>query len=169
MKATQSDVAREAGVSSATVDRVLNDRPGVRRRTREIVMEAAIRLGYVADPAVARVDRPISLASVRMRLDFVLPMGTNSFIRNLRQQFVTQGAARPRVDLHTHLIEGFNPDTLAAKLRELHGQTQGVGIIALDHPTVREAIRELAASGAKIVTLASDIFGFASQIRLPGF
>lgn len=157
MKATQSDVAREAGVSSATVDRVLNDRPGVRRRTREIVMDAAIRLGYVADPLVPRVSRPADVASMRMRLDFVLPMGTNSFIRNLGQQLAQQGAARPGVELHTHLIEGFNPDTLAAKLQELHGQTQGVGIIALDHPTVREAIRALAASGAKVVTLASDI------------
>ncbi|TIT97146.1 MAG: LacI family transcriptional regulator, partial [Mesorhizobium sp.] len=35
MRSTLTDIAREAGVSPATVDRVLNNRPGVRARTRE--------------------------------------------------------------------------------------------------------------------------------------
>ena len=45
MRSTLTDVAREAGVSAATVDRVLNNRAGVRERTREIVIETARRLG----------------------------------------------------------------------------------------------------------------------------
>ena len=39
----------------------------------------------------------------------------------------------------------------------MRGQTQGVGVIALDHPTVREAIRSLSANDIKVVTIASDI------------
>ena len=92
-----------------------------------------------------------------LRLDFVLPMGTNAFIKMLQQQLQLQGAARPDLDVEIHSIEGFNPDTLARTLQELRGRTQGVGVIALDHPTVREAIRALSASGVKVVTLASDI------------
>ncbi|RUX92738.1 LacI family DNA-binding transcriptional regulator, partial [Mesorhizobium sp. M7D.F.Ca.US.004.01.2.1] len=49
MRSTLTDIAREAGVSAATVDRVLNNRPGVRARTREIVLEMAQRLGYIAE------------------------------------------------------------------------------------------------------------------------
>ena len=49
MRSTVTDIAREAGVSSATVDRVLNNRNGVRERTREIVLETARRLGYIDD------------------------------------------------------------------------------------------------------------------------
>src|SRR5207245_11256384 len=45
VRSTLTDIAREAGVSPATVDRVLNNRPGVRARTREIVIELAQRLG----------------------------------------------------------------------------------------------------------------------------
>jgi LacI family transcriptional regulator len=41
-RATVHDVARAAGVSLATVDRVLNGRPGVRPQTAEKV-DAAIR------------------------------------------------------------------------------------------------------------------------------
>ena len=45
MRTTVSQIAREAGVSPATVDRVLNDRDGVRPRTREIVLQVARKLG----------------------------------------------------------------------------------------------------------------------------
>ncbi|MDZ7603785.1 MAG: helix-turn-helix domain-containing protein, partial [Hoeflea sp.] len=44
MRSTVSHIAKEAGVSPATVDRVLNGRDGVRARTRDIVMEVATRL-----------------------------------------------------------------------------------------------------------------------------
>ncbi len=41
-----ADVARQAGVSEATVSRVFNDRPGVAPSTRATVMEALDLLGY---------------------------------------------------------------------------------------------------------------------------
>jgi len=148
MRPTLADVAREAGVSPATVDRVLNSRSGVRSRTREQVIETARRLGYIGG---------VAPAPARLRLDFVLPMGTNSFIRTLQQQLESQGAARSDLDVRIQAIEGFNPDRLARTLLDLEGRTQGVGLIALDHPTVREAIRALAEAGVRVVTLASDI------------
>ncbi len=45
-RATITDVAREAGVSKATVSAVLNDRGGVRATTRSRVLEAIERLNY---------------------------------------------------------------------------------------------------------------------------
>lgn len=45
MAARLIDIAREAGVSEATVSRVLNDRPGINAATRRKVLEAARRLG----------------------------------------------------------------------------------------------------------------------------
>lgn len=47
---TSLDVAREARVSSATVSRVLNNKGHVSPETRELVLQAAKRLGYVANP-----------------------------------------------------------------------------------------------------------------------
>ena len=46
-KATIKDVAREAGVSVATASNALNNAKAVRPHTRELVMEAVARLGYV--------------------------------------------------------------------------------------------------------------------------
>jgi alanine racemase len=46
MRARLSDIARQAGVSEATVSRVLNDRPGVSADTRQAVFTALDVLGY---------------------------------------------------------------------------------------------------------------------------
>ena len=152
MRFTLVDIAREAGVSAATVDRVLNNRPGVKKRTREIVLETARRLGYIAaDGVTGEID------TGTLRLDFVLPVGTNTFMRMLHEQLNLQAATRPELDIRIHSLEGFNPETLAATLHDLQGATQGVGLIALDHPTVREAIRALSANGINVVTLATDV------------
>lgn len=150
MRSTLVDVAREAGVSAATVDRVLNNRPGVRDRTREIVIDTARRLGYIT-PTEKKVR------GKTIRLDFVLPVGSNSFMRALHQQLSIQGSALAELDVHIHSIEGFNPDTLAATLAGLAEVTQGIGLVALDHPTVREAIRALAKQDIKVVTMATDV------------
>ncbi|MCB0228824.1 MAG: LacI family DNA-binding transcriptional regulator, partial [Anaerolineae bacterium] len=48
-KVTIVDVAREAGVSYATVSRVLNDEPYVKPETRKRVMTALHEMGYVAN------------------------------------------------------------------------------------------------------------------------
>jgi LacI family transcriptional regulator len=148
LRSTLIDIAKESGVSTATVDRVLNNRSGVSERTRSIVMETARRLGYFGTPHVV---------PDQIRLDFVLPRGTNSFINNLRGQIERQCAAQPILEYHIHDVEGFNPMSLAQKLSEIREQTQGVGLIALDHPTVREAMRALADGGVQVVTLVSDI------------
>src|SRR5260370_33606591 len=59
------DVARKAGVSEATVSRVLNGRPGVAESTRAAVLTALDVLGY---------ERPTQLRGDRARLvGLVLP------------------------------------------------------------------------------------------------
>ena len=51
---TLKDIARELGLSPATVSRALNDYPEVGRVTRERVREAASRLGYAPNPIARR-------------------------------------------------------------------------------------------------------------------
>jgi alanine racemase len=46
MRARLYDIAQQAGVSEATVSRVLNDRPGVSADTRQVVITALDVLGY---------------------------------------------------------------------------------------------------------------------------
>jgi LacI family transcriptional regulator, galactose operon repressor len=73
---TIRDVAREAGVSIATVSRALNDKDDVSVRTRERVQETARELGYAVDPAAR------SLGSHRTGLVAVV-VGDNTGHRDL--------------------------------------------------------------------------------------
>ena len=148
MRPTLSDLAREAGVSTATVDRVLNDRPNVAPRTRALVEAVARRIGYLPEQGEAA---PVHLAAL-------LPAGTNRFIRDLRDRLAAQAAALPGVSLGLHLLPGLDPAGQAAALDRLAG-IDGVIVVALNHRQVRAAIDRLAARAVPVVTLASDLPG----------
>ena len=90
-RASLHDVARAAGVSLATVDRVLHGRAGVRARTVERVNAVVERLGYRPDPAAARLAR-----KRHARLAVVLPSGTNSFVDDARPAGAGGGAVAGR-------------------------------------------------------------------------
>ncbi len=151
---TVAEVAAKAGVSTATVDRVLNRRAGVRAATASRVVAAAEALGYVADSSV------FSTATQRpMRLLFLLPAGPNRFlsllgraIADAKTQFEAF-AMRPTVER----IESFRPDLLARRLREAGREADGVVFMALEDPAVRDAVDALAGRGVPAVTIISDI------------
>jgi len=153
-RATLTDVARAAGVSLATVDRVLNKRAGVHARTVERVTEAVQRLGYRPDPAAARLAR-----QRRHRVAFVLPAGSNSFIALLRKAIDEH---RAWMDDHRAVaqvaeVDVFEPERVARTLLALRGQCDAAVVMAMDHPRVRAAIDELADAGVGVVTLVSDV------------
>ena len=149
------DVARAAGVSLATVDRVVNRRDGVRAKTVARVEAAVAKLGYRADVAAARLAR-----GQTFRFAFVLPTGSNSFMTNLTEQVqrTAEWLAGQRGFIDILHVDVFDPDVLAGTLEELSPAYQGVAVIALDHPRVRAAIDDLAARG-----VAVEMFGIALQ------
>ncbi len=150
---TLEDVARTAGVSLATVDRVLNRRPGVHALTAERVQQAIERLNYRPDRFAARLAR-----GREHRFQFILPTGTNAFMRALEERVRTTAdyVAAERVQIGVSHVDVFDGDILASALDRLHGEVDGVAVVALDHPSVREAIDDLTNSGVTIVTLVSD-------------
>lgn len=153
-KVTLEDVAREAGVSLATADRVVNKRPGVRDRTVARVEEAVAKLGYRPDLAAAKLARNRSY-----RFAFILPVGDNTFMADLaeqvRQSTALLAAQRAFVDMHH--VDVFDPEALGRALEGLPPVYDGVAVVALDHPRVRIAIDDLAARGVAVVTLVSDV------------
>ena len=80
---TIHDVAREAGVSSATVDRVLNGREKVREETARKVYEAARLIGYHAAPLIGqRVQADLP----RLRLGLVLHKERQAFYQQFKAE-----------------------------------------------------------------------------------
>ncbi len=151
---TLADVAREAQVSLATVDRALNGRGGVHSRTMTRIEEAVARLGFRPDPAASRLARRTSY-----RFCVLLPTGSNSFMEGLLAALqATRGwLDERRTSMEIRRVDVFDPLALAAALEELGELFHGVGVVALDHPRVRAAIDELRDRGVAVVTLVSDV------------
>lgn len=155
-KPTVNDIARAAGVSLATVDRVLNARPGVRGRTVKAVQDAVARLGYVRDIAAANLARQRSY-----RFVVALPEGPGESLAALVAAVERAGAqaavSRGEVTLLRYPPE--DAHQLASALAELPADTSGVGLLAPETPVARDAVRLLKGRGIPTVALASDLPG----------
>ena len=77
--AKQADIAKEAGVSLATVDRVLNNRPGVSIRTANKIWKAIEQLQQDSTTLPATQHHPL-------QLDVILPAGPNTFLNILAEK-----------------------------------------------------------------------------------
>lgn len=153
-RATLEDVARIAGVSLATVDRVVNGRNGVRDKTIARVEAAVSRLGYRPDPVAARLAR-----NRDFRFLFILPCGANSFMTLLGEQVArtAEWLATQRAVIDVEHVDIFDAEALSRVLEGVLPGYNGVATIALDHPRVRAAIDDLADRGVPVVTLVSDV------------
>lgn len=154
---TLERIAEEAGVSRATVDRVLNGRHSVRSQTRTIVLDALERLGGVSRNLVPE-PTPLAVAE-RVRVDVVVPANRSTFFTLLVSELRRQAAGREDMDILLHEVEGQAPQDISDAILALRENTQGVGVVAMDHPLIREAIRALTRRNINVVTLVSDIQG----------
>lgn len=149
-----SDVADLAKVSLATVDRVMNRRKGVRARTVDRVLRAALDLGYVDAAELERLQhpRPPNIA-------FLIPMGGNPFFRLLGEKLkeIAQTTSRDQTQVRCFFIESFNASALAAAIRHHARWADGIAFMAIDHPLVREAVEEVGVAGRRLVTIVSDL------------
>ncbi|MDF0583003.1 substrate-binding domain-containing protein [Bradyrhizobium yuanmingense] len=151
---TLKDIAREAGVSLATVDRVLHNRPGVRPDTVRRVKDAIARNSFQPHVAAAELARGRA-----RRFAFVMPSGPNPFMQQIEAYLGEMAAwlSARRLNVEMIATDVFEPAALAASLEALSGDYDGVAVVALDHPSVRAAINDLVDAGAKVVTLVSDV------------
>lgn len=154
-KPTINDLARVAGVSLATVDRVLNARPGVRRATIDKVNKAIAELGYIRDTAAA------NLARRRVyRLLFILPDAANEFVDALVSQVSVQGAqlSHHRTTLAARTVPPFDPQAIVDMLDDLSpDETDGVAVFGPETPAVRDAVNRARARGISVVSLVADL------------
>jgi LacI family transcriptional regulator len=146
-----TDIAAQAGLSRATVDRVLHRRDGVRPETVAQVERAIDELD--------RQRTQVLLSGRAVILDLVMQTpqrfatacrtALESELRGLRP-----AVARARF----HTGEHSDPERAASVLERIARRgSHGVILKAPDHPAVTEAVAALTAAGIPTVTFATDI------------
>jgi LacI family transcriptional regulator len=154
-RATVHDVARTAGVSLATVDRVLNARPGVRPETAEKVEAAIKALDFRRDLSASLLARARDL-----RVVFLIPDGGNAFMESLTAAVARRVRAtrNERLTLTATQYHALDPMALVARLDALSGrQVDCVVVVAPDDPAVAKAIDAVTRRGVAVITLVSDL------------
>ncbi|GAB2579945.1 LacI family DNA-binding transcriptional regulator [Microlunatus antarcticus] len=145
------EIADQAGLSQATVDRVLNGRPGVRRSTADQVQRAVDELDRQRDQ--------VQLGGRTFRVDLVMqaPSRFSSSVRSALEAELP--GLRPAViRSRFHLREEGQPAELAQVLDGI-GRRGSAGVLlkAPDHPAVVDAVTRLHEQGVPVVTLVTDL------------
>ena len=145
------EIARQAGLSEATVDRVLNGRGGVRESTEREVRQA------IAD--LDRQRTQVRLVGRTFMIDIVMqtPERFSTAVRNALE------AELP--DLHPAVVRSRFHFRETAPVKELVGTldriarrgSQGVILKAPDVPEITAAVGRLVAAGIPVVTLVTDL------------
>jgi LacI family transcriptional regulator len=151
---TLHDLATAAGVSIATVDRVINRRLPVSDDTSQRVVQAAEAIGY---HATSLIKRRIHEMPVR-RFGFLLQK-PDAFYRQLGQELVAASRASHIVEVKpiVEFVDDVVPAIIAERLLQIAKKADAVAVVAMDHPVVNEAVESIIAMGKPVFTLLSNI------------
>lgn len=152
---TVADVAREAGVSVATVDRVVNGRLPVREDTARRVLEAAQRIGF---HAVGLIRSRLREQLPEVAVGVLLQRPDEPFYADLARQLqraITGSRVFRGVARLDYWVDD-NPDDIALRLRRLARRCHAVALVSPDHAAVAAAIAEVVDAGVPVFTLLSD-------------
>ncbi|MBC3763846.1 LacI family DNA-binding transcriptional regulator [Quadrisphaera oryzae] len=147
------EIAAQAGLSEATVDRVLHGRPGVRPSTARQVERAVADLQRQADQ--------LQLGGRTWVLDVVVqaPLRFSVEVRTALEAELP-GLRPAVVRARFHLLDGSDPAPVVAALRgAATARSDGVVLKAPLHPDVVAAVGRLAEAGVPVVTLVTDLPG----------
>jgi LacI family transcriptional regulator len=148
---TIKQIAAQAGISTATVDRVLNARPGVHHQTKLRVERAIAELERRAAASLA----------IGWNLYIDVVMHSPARFTALVQAAIERAMADLdpfRVSARFHLFEDIGPAELARRI-EAHAADRPGGIIlkASDEPAIADAVNRVTAQGVPVVTLVTDL------------
>lgn len=151
-KARIIDIALQAGVGTATVDRVLNGRPGVRQKTIDRVKDAARQLEKApVRPAV------IPSIAADMNVDVIIA-GNSGFANDILAQALRRIGKEHGLELRSNYPHRMNPLALVAALEQsLERGSSGLIVQPLEHPAVREVIGRFIGQGIPVVSILTDL------------
>jgi LacI family transcriptional regulator len=154
VRPTIADLAEKAGVSVATVDRVLNRRLPVRGDTAQLVVHAAELIGF---HATGLLKRRLTEVPIR-KLGFLLQK-RDAFYQVLGRELanVTKSASYIEGKPIVEFMDELAPSSIVERIRKVAPKVDAMALVAVDHPLVNEAVETVVASGKPVFSLLSDI------------
>jgi LacI family transcriptional regulator len=149
-KVTIGDVARAAGVSVSTVDRVLNGRGGVDQEKEASVLHWARRLGL---------DRNLEVRPTRLlRIGILMSEASNLFYKSLHEAVARANRIfqANSIRCFVHHVDVLSPERSAARITSAAAEHDALIVVCPEEPRIAAAVAE-AASAVPVVTLVSDL------------
>jgi LacI family transcriptional regulator len=158
---TIQDVARAAGVSVATVDRVLNGRHRVREETSRRVYDAAAQIGF---HAASLLRQRLLEGLPQYRLGFLLQKPDQSFYQAFARELDIAVRDHPGIRgiANIEFSNSQTPTERSEKLREIGARSHAVAMVSPDYPAITAAVEDLKKRNVPVFSLLSD---FASGVR----
>jgi LacI family transcriptional regulator len=153
---TLEDVARQAGVSISTVDRVVSGRLPVRQATAAQVLAAAEELGFYATNLIR--SRLKTELPVR-KFGFVLQQDYMPFYASLGESLkaAAQACTTAHVSTEIDFAEDIEPHIVAERIERLGAVCDALAVVAADHPAISQTIEALAAQDVPVFAAVSDL------------
>lgn len=154
VRPTTKDLAKAAGVSRATVDRVLNGREGVKQKTVDRVQQAIKDLGFVRNLQAANLAK-----SQSYRFIFALPKSGDQFLEQIVQHIAEAEKifSSDNVSCDVRHIDENDPHSISDFLDTLvPSDVTGVAIMSPETPQVRDAIARLQDGGIAALPFISN-------------
>lgn len=156
MSITIKEIARLANVSRATVDKVIHDRPGVKKETRERIVTILNELNYepnLIGKALVRSGSPYKIAIILSSEYSTFIQYTLKGLRLAEKEFAPFG-----IEVVVKTLTSFEPAELVSILNELQEEkVAGIGLLPIDDEQVKNKLNQIAASGIPIVTFNSHL------------
>jgi LacI family transcriptional regulator len=151
---TLQDLAAAAGVSIATVDRVINRRLPVSGDTAQRVVKAAENIGY---HATSLLKQRIHEMPVR-RFGFLLQK-PDAFYKQLGHELVNASRTSRSVEgkPSVEFVDAVEPAVIVDRMIEMARKSDALAVVAMDHPLVNEAVELIVTQGKPVFTLLSNI------------
>lgn len=142
------DIAAAAGVGVATVERVLNERGSVKPQTAAKVVLAAKQLGYKG--VIPNLYRGT------IRIEVILVRPETPFFSRLNRAFERIAASLDNsITLHRTFVEESDPEKFATYIANGSIRRHGLIVVAVDHPKIKESLRQARAAGVEVVQIVS--------------
>lgn len=149
-------LAKAAGVSVSTVNRVLNQPDSVRPPTRERILAAAEEIGFYG---LGTIEHAMKSTQTTHHLGVLLQRGSRAFYRNLGDSIAAAAEAfdGQNIELTLEFLEDLTPENVAKHMVSLGERCEALAIVAPQHPFVADAIDTVLAKGVPIVSLIGPL------------